>query len=122
MNLLPRPRHLDLGDALVSARPPVATLHRSLPAQGYELRIDADGVQLRGGDDAGLFYGRATLDQLARLFLARVDRVALGRDQVAVGGQGQAERAVEVDAVLVNDRASPAVGRRLARCVIVDGF
>ena len=75
MNLLPRPRHLDLGDALVSARPPVATLHRSLPAQGYELRIDADGVQLRGGDDAGLFYGRATLDQLARL---HDDRLPVG--------------------------------------------
>ncbi|HEY1636790.1 MAG TPA: family 20 glycosylhydrolase [Acidimicrobiales bacterium] len=67
MNLLPRPRHLALGEALVARRPPVARHDASLPAQGYELRIDAGAVHLVAGDEAGEFYGRATLDQLARL-------------------------------------------------------
>lgn len=36
----------------------------ALPAQGYTLRIDADGVHIRAGDDAGLFYGVCTLNQI----------------------------------------------------------
>ncbi len=67
MNLLPRPRHLALGDELVARRPPATRLDTSLPAQGYELRIGPDAVHLAGGDDAGVFYGLATLDQLAHL-------------------------------------------------------
>ncbi|HEY3702419.1 MAG TPA: glycoside hydrolase family 20 zincin-like fold domain-containing protein, partial [Acidimicrobiales bacterium] len=67
MNLLPRPRHLALGDELVACRPPATRVDSSLPAQGYELRIDAEAVHLDAGDDAGVFYGDATLDQLAHL-------------------------------------------------------
>ncbi len=67
MNLVPRPRSLELGDELVPARPPARRLDRSLPRQGYELRIGTDRVELAGGDEAGLFYGEATLAQLARL-------------------------------------------------------
>jgi hexosaminidase len=67
VNLLPVPRTLELGDALVPARPPTRRLDRSLPAQGYELSIGPHGVELVGGDEAGLFYGDATLAQLARL-------------------------------------------------------
>jgi hexosaminidase len=72
MNLLPRPRHLDLGDAVTTARPAATHTDSSLPAQGYELRIDADAVRLTAADDAGLFYGRSTLDQLARLHSGRL--------------------------------------------------
>ena len=43
------------------AAAPTRRLDRSLPAQGYELRITESGVELGGGDDAGLFYGEATL-------------------------------------------------------------
>jgi hypothetical protein len=58
---------LDLADTLVPARPATRQLDRSLPTQGYELRIGDDGVELSGGDEAGLFYGEATLAQLARI-------------------------------------------------------
>ncbi len=67
MNLLPVPRTLELSSEVVPGAPPRRRLDRSLPAQGYELRIDRAGVELAGGDDAGLFYGEATLAQLARL-------------------------------------------------------
>src|SRR5207248_1378741 len=72
VNLLPRPRHMDVGDELASSRPPVTRTDPSLPAQGYELQIAADSVHLTGADDAGIFYGRATLDQLARLHGGRL--------------------------------------------------
>ena len=67
MNLLPAPRCLELTDELVPNRPPRRQVDPSLPAQGYELLIDETGVELAGADDAGLFYGEATLAQLARL-------------------------------------------------------
>jgi hexosaminidase len=67
VNLLPVPRTLDLSAELVENRPPTTRLDRSLPAQGYTLRIGADSVDLVGADEAGLFYGAATLAQLARL-------------------------------------------------------
>jgi hypothetical protein len=67
MNLLPVPRELELAGETVPARPPAHSVDPSLPAQGYELRIDRDGVALIAADDAGRFYGEATLAQLARL-------------------------------------------------------
>ncbi len=67
MNLLPIPRSLELTGEIVAHRPPRAQIDRALPAQGYELHIDRSGVRLAGADDAGLFYGEATLAQLARL-------------------------------------------------------
>ncbi len=72
VNLLPVPRRVELTDDLVTAAPAARRLDPSLPAQGYELRIAADGVDLVGGDDAGLFYGEATLTQLARLHGGRL--------------------------------------------------
>ncbi len=67
MNLLPVPRSMELTGELVSVRPPQLTIDGSLPVQGYVLRITTDAVELAGADDAGLFYGQATLDQLARV-------------------------------------------------------
>src|SRR5436190_8660356 len=46
--------------------PPPTTRDTSLPAQGYELTVDADGVRLASADDAGRRYGEATLAQLRR--------------------------------------------------------
>lgn len=71
-NLLPQPRQLELGDELAPARTPVTSVDPSLPDQGYELQIDQHAVRLAGRDDAGFFYGRATLDQLARLHDGRL--------------------------------------------------
>lgn len=38
----------------------------SLPPEGYELVVSADGVTITSGDDAGAFYGRCTLAQLVK--------------------------------------------------------
>jgi hexosaminidase len=67
VNLIPMPRTVELTDEVVPARPPARRIDRSLPTQGYSLHIGRDGVDLAGADDAGLFYGEATLAQLARL-------------------------------------------------------
>ena len=40
------------------------------PAQGYELTLGDDGITLAHADEAGVRYGRATLDQLRRQGLA----------------------------------------------------
>lgn len=40
------------------------TLDGYLSAEAYVLDVDDDGVAIRAGDDAGLFYGRQTLLQL----------------------------------------------------------
>jgi hypothetical protein len=65
--LLPQPRTL----RLLGGQSPLAEVRSSLiqelPPQGYRLTATAEGVELEGADDAGLFYGRATLDQLRRL-------------------------------------------------------
>ena len=39
---------------------------KGLPASGYELRVSADGVKISAADEAGAFYGRQTLAQLAQ--------------------------------------------------------
>jgi len=67
VNLLPVPRTLELTDRVVPEQAPVTRIDGSLPAQGYELRIGPEGVDLVAADDAGAFYGRATLVQLARI-------------------------------------------------------
>jgi hypothetical protein len=67
VNLLPRPRVLELTDLLVSNRIKSQRIDGLLPAEGYQLSINDDGVDVVAGDDAGLFYARCTLAQLARL-------------------------------------------------------
>jgi hypothetical protein len=67
VNLLPRPRVVDLTDRLVANEVVGERIDPSLPAEGYELHIADNGAELIGGDAAGLFYARATLAQLAHL-------------------------------------------------------
>jgi hexosaminidase len=67
VNLLPRPRFVDVGDQLTANRVASERVDPALPTEGYELRIDDDGAHIAAGDDAGLFYARATLAQLGRL-------------------------------------------------------
>lgn len=68
MNLLPQPRFVDIGDRLIALRVDSERVDRSLPAEGYELRIRDEGVDIIAGDDAGLFYAHTTLAQMARLY------------------------------------------------------
>jgi hexosaminidase len=64
VNLLPLPRSVALDGPRVAASEPVVTTGAALPAQGYRLEIGTDGVRIAAADDAGAFYGRATLAQL----------------------------------------------------------
>src|SRR4051794_19903454 len=71
--LLPVPRESDLGTETVAAQEPRITVGATgLPAEGYAVRITADGIALDATDAAGAFYGRATLTQLAHLHDGRV--------------------------------------------------
>ena len=67
MNLLPVPRTLRLDGPPVAAAAPVVSIDGSLPAEGYRLSIGPSGVSVVAADEAGAFYARATLAQLARL-------------------------------------------------------
>ena len=67
MNLLPVPRTLELSGNSVPARPATHRHEASLPPQGYELHIGRDSVEIASADDAGFFYGEATLTQFATL-------------------------------------------------------
>ncbi len=67
MTLLPEPREMSLGSATVVAGAPTVALGvTDLPAEGYAVTIDAGGVRIDAADDAGAFYARMTLRQLAR--------------------------------------------------------
>jgi hypothetical protein len=66
VNLLPQPRHLDLGEGTAPMVEPDVRPDPSLPPEGYELRVTPKGITLATADAAGEFYGRATLAQLAR--------------------------------------------------------
>ena len=72
MNLLPCPRRAELGAQTVPAGPVRTARTPSLPAQGYRLSIAPDGISLDASDDAGEWYGRATLAQLTRVHGGRL--------------------------------------------------
>lgn len=67
--LLPQPRRVQLNPTpRIPLNTPVASLvlPGALPAQGYRLILKADRIELNAADEAGVFYGRQTLRQLAR--------------------------------------------------------
>ena len=72
MNLLPRPRTVELGASLVANDVVSETIDAALPPEGYELRITHRGIEVLGADAPGLFYARCTVEQLARLHDGRV--------------------------------------------------
>ncbi len=73
MTLLPEPRAVDLVAETVPSTDPVVTVGATgLPPQGYALTIGPDRIVLDAADDAGAYYGRMTLRQLARLHAGRI--------------------------------------------------
>lgn len=67
LHLLPAPRVLERREGVgphVGTKPEVAR-DPSLPAQGYQLEIDPEGVRIGHADEAGLRYARATARQVA---------------------------------------------------------
>ena len=71
LSLLPRPRRVRSEPGGCDVRKTAAVSKRTgasgLPAEGYRLTIAASGIVLEAADDAGSFYGRMTLRQLARV-------------------------------------------------------
>jgi hexosaminidase len=67
VNLLPRPRSIDVGERRTTNRIASERTDPSLLSEGYELRIGDDGVEITAADAAGAFYARATIAQLARI-------------------------------------------------------
>lgn len=65
---LPRPRNLRSDDGLCPNIEPLVTIDPAcgLPAQGYRLRVSPEGPQIQAMDEAGAFYGLATLTQITR--------------------------------------------------------
>src|SRR6185503_3015476 len=67
LNLLPMPRSVEEREGVAPPRDPEVRRDPSLPAHGYVLDVGADTTTLVAADDPGEQYGRATLEQLARL-------------------------------------------------------
>jgi hexosaminidase len=63
--MVPAPRHVELLGGTGSLEVRAVSHDPTLPAQGYELAIGADGTTIRHADDAGLRYAHHTLRQLA---------------------------------------------------------
>ena len=70
--LLPRPRTVALSNETASAHKPLVSRDATMHAEGYRLRIGTAMVDLTAADDAGEAYGRATLEQLARVYEGRL--------------------------------------------------
>ena len=65
--LIPAPREMAVTGGSVSlaaTNAPKVEVEKSIPPEGYELSITANGVTIRHSDDAGLFYAKVTLEQL----------------------------------------------------------
>jgi len=97
LGLVPRPARIEVldGDLLLGSESQVhRSVDPSLPPEAYVLDVGPDAVTIRGGSDAGVFYGVQTLLQL---FPAeRLTRPALV-DALAPGPVG-------VPRVLIEDR------------------
>ncbi|MEU8660129.1 beta-N-acetylhexosaminidase [Actinoplanes philippinensis] len=59
--MIPRPSSVRLEPGATAGADVVARLDPGLPPEGYVLDLAPEGVVLRGGSEAGLFYGRQTL-------------------------------------------------------------
>ena len=64
--VVPAPREMAVADGVCSAdATPKVERVAGIPAEGYELSVRPDGVTIRASDDAGEFYARQTLRQMA---------------------------------------------------------
>jgi len=66
MNLLPQPRSVSLTGGRAPWREPDVRTGPGLSPEGYRLLVTPETVELTAADDAGAFYGKATLTQLQR--------------------------------------------------------
>ena len=73
------------GAETVAVSEPDVVLDPALPAQGYSITIAADGVTIHASDDAGGFYARMTLLQLARVHELALDKQEQPTKASAIG-------------------------------------
>jgi len=73
VKLVPAPQRLVRKEGMfrsATANPPIAeSRDASLPPEGYRLSVTPDGISVKSADDAGAFYARQTLFQLADVLI-----------------------------------------------------
>ena len=62
--LVPQPQKMNVGEGVVEKAAIVRTTDKAIPAEGYRLKVSADGVTIASSDEAGAFYAEQTLRQL----------------------------------------------------------
>lgn len=63
--ILPVPQELTLiGGTFTTGAKVTTRINPALPAEGYHIRAKGKKVLIEGGDEAGIFYGRMTLEQI----------------------------------------------------------
>ena len=62
--LIPLPVSVEWGDGTLAEAPVVTSEDSGIPAEGYRLEVDADGIRVVSADAAGAFYALQTLEQL----------------------------------------------------------
>jgi hexosaminidase len=62
--VIPAPVSMEARDGWLDATEAVVSEDASLPAEGYTLEIDADGIRVQSADAAGAFYAQQTIAQL----------------------------------------------------------
>ena len=67
--IIPAPREMQIFEGnCKSGSQVVVEKSGALPSEGYEISVSTNGIAIRHGGDAGLFYANATLDQLKEQF------------------------------------------------------
>lgn len=65
--LLPVPQQVErIGGTFVADAKIMTRINPALPHEGYHLRAKGKLIVIEGGDEAGIFYGRMTLEQMLR--------------------------------------------------------
>ncbi len=62
--MIPKPLNVRALPGTAAPGPIETSIDTSLPPEGYVLYCTESGIFIRGGSEAGIFYGRQTLDQL----------------------------------------------------------
>ena len=89
--LLPPPKRVTMHTGMVHDTAPRVSIDRSLPAQGYRLRLGDSGIFIEAADMAGAFYANTTLDQLRHgIRTRRHDQPARRADDAGGGARSRA--------------------------------
>ena len=65
LTLVPQPRQIAVQGDFTDRTNVTVAVDQTIPAEGYRMKVSADGVEIASSDEAGAFYARQTLRQLA---------------------------------------------------------